>query len=507
MIGMDGGLPMMQGEKRQRGGYLSKSQFIRGLQCHKSLYLHKYHPELREELSQETKQRFQAGTEVGLLAQQLFPGGVNIPFDELSVSEQLAATQAAIAGGADTLYEAAFSHNDVFVKVDILHKGKNGWELYEVKGTTQQKDHHLDDVAIQYYVLRGAGLSLSNASLVHINNDYVRRGDIEVEKLFTVVDMTDSVEERFKSIDDDLTALREMLKGPVPGITIGDYCTTPYECDFWGYCWRDIPEDSVFSLKGRGVNKFELYKQGIVRVHDIPLDLLNNTQRFQVEMALTRGHVADTPRIKEFLDTLWYPLYFLDFETFQSAIPLYDGTRPYQQIPFQYSLHSLEAEGARLRHAEYLAAPGGDPRRELLEKLLEEIPDNGCVLAYHQQFEKQILAHLAEWFPDCAPRITALLEKMRDLALPFKERCMYCWEMQGSYSLKHVLPAVVPELTYEGMAISDGGMAMAAYFCMCESADHEEVEQIRRDLLAYCTLDTLAMVRLLEALSKSLTEE
>jgi hypothetical protein len=480
---------------------LSKSLFIRGLQCHKSLYLHKYHPELRDEISDEQEALFQTGFEVGKYAQQLFPGGIEIPYDETSHASQLKMTQAEIGKGTKTLYEAAFSYDDVFVKVDILHKDQDRWEIFEVKSSTEIKDVYLDDSAIQYYVLTGYGLPISKVFLVHINNQCVRSGEINPQSLFTVNDITDYVKDKQPHIAENIVKLKEMLRSDMPDIDIGEYCDKPYQCDFQGHCWQHIPQDSVFDLRRKGVNKYGLYRQGIIEMKDIPINILNKSQRLQVEAFLNKAEKVDKDAIQTFLDKLFYPVCFLDFETFYTAIPLFDGIRPYQQVPFQYSLHIQDGKGAELKHFEYLAEPHKDPRRELLIKLIESIPKKSCIITY-TDFEAERLRGLAEWFPEYKDRIESLIENIRDISLPFRKMDYYHWQMNGSYSIKEVLPVLVPEMNYKGMAISDGGMAIDAYFAMSSISDQQEIENIRRNLLEYCKLDTLAMLKILDKLKK-----
>ncbi len=483
--------------------YLSKSLFIRGLQCHKSLYLHKYHPELKDEISEEQEAKFQAGINVGIYAQKLFPGGEEILWDDNSLSNQIKRTKAEIENGAQVIYEAAFSYDNVFVKIDILRKTEIGWEIYEVKGSTGVKDVYYDDVAIQYYVLKGSGLKISKAFLVHINNLYVRQGEIEVDKLFAVQDLSNDVIEKQTSIKNEIEEMRRMLKSQEPDIDIGEHCTDPYDCDFCGYCWQHIPENSVFSLKGIGSNKFDLYRQGIIRLEDIPRDILPQSQKIQLEGALDKKNITNKAAVKEFLDTLWFPICFLDFETtFMVPIPLFDETRPYQQVPFQYSLHYLEKENAELQHYEYLASACVDPRKKLLEKLLNEIPEKACVLVYNKTFEVAVLNDLAKWFPEYSEQIENIIQNIRDIMIPFRRKDIYRWEMEGSYSIKYVLPALVPEMNYNEMEISDGGMASSAWLNMWALKDFEETEKIRKALLEYCKLDTLAMVRILEKLKE-----
>ena len=482
---------------------LSKSLFIRGLQCHKSLYLHKYHPELKDETTETQEATFLSGRRVGIYAQKLFPNGVEIPYDDLSLSDQLDRTANELERGTGTIYEPAFIYDDIFVKVDILHKGEQGWGIYEVKQSTNIKEYnfHYEDVAIQYYVLKGFGLHVSKAFLVHINAAYVRHGEIEVDKLFTKKDITDSIVEKQEFIQDAMRKMKGMLKGEEPDIDIGKYCSIPYVCDFHGHCWQHIPEDSIFNLRDKGPNQFELYQKGIIRLEDVPVEILPKNQKIQLEGALYKKNITNKKSVKEFLDTLWYPICFLDFETlFMVPIPMFDGVSPYQQVPFQYSLHYQKTQGTGLRHYEYLAPAHCDPRGELVEKLLREIPGNACVVVYNKSFESKILNSLKDWFPEYADQINSIIANLRDLMLPFQRKYVYRWEMAGSFSLKSVLPAMVPELGYDGMEISDGGMASTAYLQLWETKDPVETERIRTALLEYCKLDTLSNVRILEKL-------
>ncbi|MBP2673475.1 MAG: hypothetical protein H6Q84_315 [Deltaproteobacteria bacterium] len=478
--------------------FLSKSLYTRGLQCHKSLYLYKHRPELRAEATPELEALFAAGHEVGVFAHMLFPGGVVVPFEGLSKEEQLTRTREEIDRGTKAIYEATFSHEDVFVKADIIVRNRGCWDLYEVKSSTSVREHHWDDVAIQYYVLTGSGLPVNKAYLVHVNNSYVRQGDVVPEELFVLQDITGVVREKQASVPEELAAMRSMLRGEMPRIDIGPHCTDPYECDFMGFCWEHVPEESVFSLKGRGVDKWELYRQGVVRLEDVPLESLNLLQRMQVEYSLDGKSHADPKKIRQFLDKVRYPACFLDFETFASAIPRFDGTRPYQQVPFQYSLHRIDSKGQTARHFEYLAQPGADPRKEIAEKLLTEIPEGACVVAYNMSFEKRVLKELGGCFPKLRKRLGAVCDGMIDLMEPFKQRDIYHWRMNGSYSLKSVLPVLVPEMTYEGMEIGDGEMASRAYLAMEEISRPAELARLRKALLEYCRQDTLGMVRLLE---------
>lgn len=488
---------MMEKEKNQ---FLSKTLFLKGLKCPKLLYLSKYFPNLKDETSERTEEIFQTGNEINMLARKLFPGGKEIQF-EGDINRQIAYTSFLINEGVKCIFEASFNFNDVFVRTDILKRGEEGWEIYEVKSTSSKKDEHLDDIALQFYVLKNSGLEIKKAFLIHIDSDYTRSGELEIEKLFKKVDLTDEVKGKQKEIEERISSFKEVLMGEMPQVEIGNHCFDNYQCEFKSFCWKDIPENSIPTMDLHWLNnRFEIYKNGFVFLDELnPLDFNGNSKMF-IEAFLEKKIIVNKKGIEDFLNSLWYPMAFLDFETFQSAIPPFDGTRPYQQIPFQYSLHLLPARDGELEHSFYLAEPNVDPRRELIEKLIGEIPLNACVIVYSEKFEKGILGELAEIFPEYREKIEEIMRNIRDLMLPFKRKDYYHWSMLGSHSLKKVVSALVPELKYEDLEIKNGEMAMGAYHKMCKVDSPGEVEKIRKSLLDYCFLDTFAMVKIIEAL-------
>ncbi len=485
----------MSGKQHQ----LSKSLFIRGLQCHKSLYLQKYRPELKEEVTPEKQRLFDSGSNVGILAQQLFPGGVNVPYEGLSYAEQIERTQSLIQQGANTIYEAAFSYQGVFVKCDILHLGPEGWEIYEVKSSTKAEEYQLNDVSVQHYVISRTGLPVKKAFLVHINNNYVRHGDIEVDKLFAIVDATDIAKGKRDFIEEELEKQQNMLKGDEPIMDIGSHCDKPFSCDFKSHCWSHIPSPSVFDYRGTGKpNSFDLYKKGIIRLEDVPLDLLGRRKRIQHDGMLYQKNHVNVAALKKFLESFWYPLCFMDFETtFMVPIPMYDGIRPYQQIPFQFSVHIQQEPGGKLVHYEYLSDGAENPQSEFIDRLLAVVPSDACIFTWNQGFEISRLREIATVFPDKKDSINHIIKNIRDLMKPFQNMAIYNWQFNGSYSIKAVLPALVPELSYDELEINNGGMASSAWVCMVQAKDAGEKETIRKQLLQYCHLDTLAMVRIL----------
>ena len=483
---------------------LSKSQFIRGLQCHKSLWLYKNRPDLREKPTSSQQALFDQGTYVGELARELFPGGTTIKFEEGTFEEKIKRTQGLISSGAKTIYEATFQYDDILVMVDILNKGERGWDLYEVKASTKVKSVHENDVAVQYYVLNGTGLRIEKAFLVHINNQYARQGSLDINRLFTTEDLTRVAKAKQSFVLDELQKIREGIKSSEPRVDISPHCCDPYGCDFQKHCRKHIPQTSVFDINRlSSQKKWALYSEGILEFGNIPNDYpLNQAQKIQIEAELTGKDFIDKSSISQFLETLYYPLYFLDFETFNPAVPLFDGVRPYQKTPFQYSIHYQREKDGKIYHEEFLAEEGTDPREKLAQELVEHIPENSCVLAYNCGFEKGVIRELAKQFPKLQKQLMPIHDSILDLMDPFQKKAAYKKEMNGSYSLKSVLPAFAPEMSYEEMKISDGGQASGSYATLHLIGDEKRRTEVRKDLFEYCKLDTLAMVKILEKLKE-----
>ena len=487
---------------------LSKSSYLRGLQCHKSLYLYQFHRDLQDPPDSKQEAIFSTGHQVGELARDLFPGGVlAVDGHPSRVRQSLARTKKLIAEGEDVLYEPAFQHNGVLAYVDILVRKADVWRAYEAKSSGSVKDVNYLDAAIQYYILNGMGLELADISIVHLNTSYVRQGDLDLEQLFVIVSVLPEVQALQSEITGQLKDMRKVLAGDhVPEIDIGPQCSNPYDCEFMGHCWAHVPELSVFNVAWlRQENKFDLYRRGILRIEDIPDDFkMTARSSFHVENHKKGKEVIDRQAIREFIDGLRYPLYFLDFETYNPAIPPFDGIKPYGKIPFQYSLHRKDSPEADATHNGFLAEVGADPREALVHPLLKEIREPGDIIVYNQSFEKTVIMQLAQQLPNEARELEALLPRVRDMMAPFQKRHYYHPQMNGKYSIKSVLPVLVPDLSYDGLNIADGELAMQAFAELQDIEDPDRVSDTRSDLWEYCKLDTFGMVRIFEELeSKS----
>ena len=478
---------------------ISKSQYIRGLQCHKALWFYKHRPELRQKPDAATQALFDLGHNVGALACELFPGGVEIEFNFKDFSGMAAKTRRLIDQGENVIYEATFREKGVFAMADILVREDEGWAMYEVKASTGVKNYHLDDAAVQWYALSNA-IQLNKAFIVHINNQYVRDGELVINQLFEIEDVTEIVESRQMAIPRTLGELNSMLKGDEPDIDIGMQCSDPFDCDYRDHCWRDIPEHSVFNLYSFSQKgKFELYQRGILNFEDLDVDQkLTSIQQIQVSTSLRGEEHVDTSVINEFLDKLVSPLNFFDFETFSKAIPRYNRQRPYSQVPFQYSMHVVNADGS-IEHKEHLGDEFTDPREELVVQMLSDITPTGSIIAFNMGFEKGVISELANLFPDYENQLLAINDRLVDLLQPFRSLGYYHPDFNGSFSLKSILPAMFPddeELAYKSLEIQDGLMAMDEFARLHLEQDAGKRENIRIALLAYCHLDTLAMVKI-----------
>jgi len=481
---------------------LSKSQYVRGLQCHKSLWLYKLRRELKSEPDAQTQNRFDTGHEVGGIAKDLFPGGVEIAHDPGNYQGMIEQTARLINEGVDVIYEASFREQGVFIMADILVRSGDVWDVYEVKSSTSVKPYHEDDAAIQWYVLNQK-IPLGSIHIVHIDNSYVFTGELDVDGLFSIVDITGIVLERQAEIESNLGAMKAMLDLDELDIPIGPQCTSPFDCDFQAYCWKGVPFPSVFNLyRLNGDRKFELFHQGLVNYEDLKNLPLNATQSLQVKTGISREPHVDKNQISEFLGGAIYPINFLDFETFNSAIPRYEGQRPYMQIPFQYSLHILHEDG-HLEHREFLGDEYLDPRPALVEQLVTDITGTGSIVAFNQSFEKSVIKSLANGFVHHEDNLLEMIERFIDLIAPFRGLMYYHPDFNGSFSIKSVFPAMFPEgeeVTYKNLEIQGGEMASAAFANLVNVNDFAERQKTRESLLAYCKLDTLAMVKIWQKL-------
>ena len=486
---------------------LSKSTFLRGLQCVKSLYLYKNFIQTRDMVSAEQQAIFNRGNNVGVLAQKLFPGGTDAtPAKRSNNIAAVENTRKLIESGVEVIYEAAFQYEQVLAILDILVKKGDKWYAYEVKSSTKISSTYLLDASLQYWVISNSGVSLEDISLITINNQYVRNGDVNLKDLFSIKSVKKEALSNQKMVEEKILLSKAVIHdGVLPDIRIGEHCFSPYNCDFMGTCWKNVPQNSVFDITGvKKAEQFNLYNSGIKTISDIPeKNDLDKNANIHIQAFKNKSVTIDKKAISSFLLNVEYPLFSMDFETFMPAVPIYDKTKPYQHIPFQYSLHYKKDKDAKLSHFEFLAEQGFDPRRAFIENLLKVTENAGTILVYDVLMERNVLNGLKNDFPEYASAIDLRIKRMVDLAKPFQERSYYHPDMKNSFSMKSLLPALVPELSYSGLKISSGSIAMIAYENLQKETDMFKILEIREYLLEYCKLDTLAMVKVFEVLEKS----
>jgi len=442
---------------------LSKSSFIRGVQCEKHLYLYKHHYNEMDQFSEMQKAIFKRGTDVGKLAQQLHPNGIDAsPKSQFEYDKAVIVTKNLIEEKQKVIYEASFNYSNVLAVADILVYDKSGLKVYEVKSSTSISETYIRDAALQYWVISNSGYKVKDFSITYINNQYIRKGKLNLDELFITESVLNLILPLQKWVEDNVNQFKKVLvKKVIPKMDIGEHCYDPYTCGFYEYCRKHIPENSIFDLSGVHLNKkYDLYRSGIVKLEDIPVDAdLSKNAQLQLDVYKSKKDLIDKKAIKEFLSDLNYPLYFMDFETFQPAVPMFDNSKPYMQIPFQYSLHYKKSKKSEVEHFEFLAETGNDPRVKFIENLLRDTKNEGDLLTYNKSFEVLRLKEIAEAFPKYKKEIEERINRVKDLMLPFQKKYYYNYKMQGSYSIKYVLPALIPELSYKYLEINEGGLA------------------------------------------------
>jgi predicted RecB family nuclease len=482
---------------------IAKSKFVAGVQCLKRLYWKVHQPELASEPGASGQAMMDQGQEVGRLAHQLFPGGVKVDGSG-GLSEAIRLTKDLVENSeVPAVFEGTFSADDVLVRVDILKRQRDKrWRLIEVKSSTELKDYHLPDIGIQSRIVSRSGLDLASSSLAHINRNYVfDGGPIDVRQFFRIRNVTGQVKRLQPRLVSQLRSEFRILAMPAaPDIAPGRHCTDPITCEFYDRCNPPLPTNHIGYLPRLHASAAEeLEEMGVESISDIPDDFpLSERQRIACT-AVQTGNPWFSAELGKELESLKYPLCFMDFESVNPAIPRFSGMCPFDQLPFQWSLHLQRQPEAEPEHYEFLETDSNDPRREFISSLCTALGDRGSIVVY-AAFESQRLSELAAWLPEFTERIKSIQTRLWDL-LPVVRNHVYHPAFAGSYSLKAVLPALVPELTYEGMAVANGQDAGLAWESLVRgNLDQVERDKTRKALLDYCGKDTLALLSLLERL-------
>ena len=501
--------------------FLTKSRYVNGLQCSKWVWLAFNKPEELPEVDEATQHRFDEGRRVGELAKSLFPEGIEVK-EQLNHQENDKESRELLKK-RKPLFEAGFIHKNgkCYARADTIvptGKNKNEWDIYEIKSSTEVKEEYIWDIAFQKYCYESAGLKIRNCFVVHINNKYVKQGEVEPKEFFTIAPVSDKVEAEMENVEDNIKKLFKIINSKeCPEIKVGESCCLgreEYEKKKFNIIhekdkfWKEHPECNIFDLYYGRKRAIELFNHGILCIKDLDeSSLTKKQQKIQHKVAKTGKPHIDKEEITSFIKSLKYPLYFMDFETYATAIPLYDGLKPYQAIPFQFSVHVIKKSGVKPEHHSFIVSGSKDPRKEFAKNLKSAIGESGTVLSYYQSFEKSRLKELAEFLPKNVKWIENVIGRMIDLYDPFKSFSYYHSSQKGSASLKKVLPALTGK-DYKGLEIDNGTDASLAYLFIThgsyggEKATSEEIKKVRANLEKYCGRDTEGMIWILEKLEK-----
>ena len=483
---------------------ISKSNFLAGSQCRKLLWYAFNAKDQMPEPDAAQQASFDQGKWIGALAKSLYPDGIEVGAG-VSDFEQLLQNSLEATKTRKPLFEAGFVYNGGLARVDILNPvGEDEWNIVEVKSATEVKDVNLIDLAFQAFVYNGAGLKIHRCYVMCVNREYVRHDAVDPKKFFKLVDVTEEVSALSREIEPQLEDMFSTIqRKQEPEIKISQRCSNPYPCPLQDKCWSFLPTGNVFDLYYGGKKCWRLLQAGVVSLKDIPETAdLTERQTIQRKVALTGQPHIDRKALASFLKRLKYPVSYLDFETFSTAIPLFDELTPYQQVAFQFSLHRATAPGVAPEQHAFLAAGCVDPRPEFLNRLRDCIGDDGSVVVYNQSFEKGVLTKLAESFPEHAAWIENVKRRFVDLLRPFQDFDFYHPQQHGSASIKSVLP-VLTGRSYADLEIKEGGQA-SMEFLRVTFGDVPETERlkVRQQLECYCGLDTRGMIWIVDAMRK-----
>lgn len=493
---------------------ISKSEYMMFLKHPTWLWLKKHDKSKLPPPDDNLQAMFDAGNAFEVYAEKLFPDGVRLGFNDYQEYLSLPArTEKALADGAKTIFQGRFEHGQVTFICDVLQVvGDKLVDLTEIKSSTKAKLDHELDLAFQVYVLQQCGWQVRNVAVVHVNTDYVRNGEIDPTRLTATTDVTHAVKMRLTQTERDIKSALQVVSQP----TMPD--PSPARCRLgclkeWMDIYRGltkVEDGSIYELTRIDPSLIGvLEEEGITELKNIPLDIIqNDKQKLQLEVVRSGKPIVQKDKISNFLNSLVYPLYFFDYETLSSVVPYFDGMRPYAQYPFQYSLHVIDHPGGELRHSGYLHAANSNPAEELSRALKSQIGDKGSVLTWYMAFEKSCNTTLGELAPEYAEFYKQLNSRIMDLMIPFSKGWYVDAAFSGSASIKKVMPALVPSLSYKELDIQEGGAAQRLWMeSVLDGKREEQKDSILAGLDKYCELDTLAMVEIYDFLQKLVAED
>ncbi len=487
---------------------LSKSTFIRGLQCLKSLYLYKNRYFLRDKLSFEQKSKFLRGTNVGILARDLFPGGVNSgPKTPFQYPQAVIKTDDFIKNGENVIYEACFQYDRVLTALDILVKQEAKWNAYEVKSSVSVSDTFVLDASLQYYVIKNAGIALNDFFIIYINKDYIRIGELDLKKLFKKESVLNKVLQNQSFVKKQIIKEKEVLKlKHSPDIDIGKHCYFPYTCDFLGHCWKHIPDKSIFEISElKTEQKFELYKKGIVKANDVPKNYpLTQAQRIQIECYIHNKDFVNQNSLSEFFRTIRYPLYFLKILTVSPALPLFDNSKPYQKIPFQYSIMYKKSKQSDIKKINFIAEKNIDPRRKFIENLINDLREDGSILIYNQNKEILVLNDIALHLKKYSININSILERIIDIFIIFRQVMYYSPKLKSDYSIQNIANKLIGLSDINKLQINSDIMAENKFLELQKEDNILKFNKLKKNLNDYGYFNTKTIMEFFNFLNEKI---
>lgn len=484
---------------------LSKSSFVRSVQCLKSFHLYKHHYYLKDPLSKDKQAIFSRGIDVGQLAQQLYPGGIDVsPSTIREFDKSVELTKQLIESGTTIIYEAAFIFNEVLVAVDLLVKENNKWVAFEVKSSLKISGAYVLDASLQFYVIKNCLPELEDFFLVTLNPDYVLSEVLNIQELFRKKSVLVDVKRNLQFIENRINSAKTIIENPkIPDIKVGAHCFKPYVCDFFGSCWKTIPEKNIFSLNSLGTEKqMELFHEGVLDLMDVRnFNGISESLQQQINAFQQQKIISKKVDIKSFVNKVNYPLAFFDIELYTPAVPVFNGTKPYQQLPFLFSIHQLQEQDAELTHDYFYAQPGTDPRDEFVLACIEKLKLYNTIIVFDDNLERNVINALIKHFPQHQSSLEAVRNKIIDIAPMFTQLHYFHPNTIGSFTLKNLFSKITGDNLFEQLQISSGTQASFTYNALQKEENDLIKKAAENELIEYCKADTFACAKLFIQLS------
>lgn len=482
------------------GYQLSKSSFVRSVQCLKSFHLYKHHYYLKDPISKDKQAIFNRGIDVGKIAQHLFPGGIDVsPSSVREFDQSVERTKQLIDSGSEIIYEAAFIFNEVLVAVDLLVKENNLWYAYEVKSSLKISGAYVLDASLQYYVIKNCLPDLKDFFIVTLNTDYILEDELNIQELFRKKSVLFDVKRNLQFIENRINAAKSIIENPkIPDIKIGAQCFKPYVCDFFGSCWKNIPEKNIFSLNSLGIEKqLELYNEGIIEIKDIDnFNGISDILQKQIKSFQQQTVINDTDKITAFFNQIKFPITFFDIELYTPAVPVFKGTKPYQQLPFLFSVHQLKTDNVDLTHDFFYAAPGSDPREEFVLACIEKLKNVETIIVFDDNLERNVINALIKHFPHHQAALEQIRNKLYDIAPIFTQMHYFDPSCIGSFTLKNLYTKITGDNLFDQLQVSSGTQASYTYNAL-QTEENELIKKTtEQELIVYCKADTFACAQL-----------